>query len=875
MQIGQRIKKSLTDSYDYVSSPFRNKKEESDSSDHEQSEQEDSKESNSIDEANNDLKGSERKLTDDESKDSTSSEAKYVDQSDSTKNSTTEDANNDETSLPPSLEKVKWKDTMEDDEKIIVERQNKVDRLKVLLQEKNRLEQSLKSIDVIKQTSKEDKIDNLPKIDRTLDMTTPSKDEQKGHTHLVETTSKDDHIKQEAKASPKDSSAMSKDIIKETNNKQNAASENLMSEDQSEHDSGSSTETDARTEMTASSEPMLNHKYGTRNNGKTYEGSEEDRMNTKDIYRKSFTRTYRTPTTKTEKSGQKKINKNIADQLCSAISKGLASVMVESDSDFLDGESKSTIHKKKYMSVDPRRIQNIQRNVPKLERHNFKKFKDALLQEAATYDWPTYIMKMDEPEWSSNDEEELHDAVRRKEAYAIIAGKLSDEIRDQVIDTEELNNAQLLYRKVHRALVKNTEDYALELESNIANAWKSGLRHKNIIEYGNFLLNNNNLLKEIGEGISEKKLVSIYRKGLPRRLEAQEIKLKDEKHIFTSLAKARELVETFCRDRSIENYKYPRDTKYDLNYKMKSNKKIETHNMNVNTNTHSDKSKIDCPFFRRGKCIKGDKCDMAHNKLDRSKLNENKNNAKSKPCMYFIKGKCNKGEHCSYMHNVTHKAEQKTHTSENKENKTDNNRNKKNKKNIEYHGMSELVEINQIEIDKERKRKRRKMHKNRIENRLESYETIDERTMKDKFNDLTLECNHERIDYLNKQIKIEYINAFEEINTTEEWTKRTNRIILDSGAMSHSTPNINLLTNIEKVNNMIVKGVGKHVTKIKYKGDLKLNKNNNNIKHNLTLKNVLVLPHSGSTIVSLPKLDEAGYKTMLHQKKAKVSHDSV
>ena len=265
-------------------------------------------------------------------------------------------------------------------------------------------------------------------------------------------------------------------------------------------------------------------------------------------------------------------------------------------------------------SVDPRRIQNILRNLSEAKVETFQKFKEVLKEEAETYDWPTYILDLTAPVWDVKRKESSFDAVRRKEAYSVITKKIHPDIKRCVKDGGKVGDAQALYRRLHSFIVRDTEDYILELKGNITNSWRFGCKKRTVGEYGAYLKEKHDLLESLGEPLEERELVQIYRKGLPRRLEAQELEIKNFPNRYYNLATARNFVESFCRDKRLDLMKFTNDSKY----KMMTDKRVEKSNFYRHGSDDSkDKKDRICHFFARGNCKKGDTCDMKHVKTEK------------------------------------------------------------------------------------------------------------------------------------------------------------------------------------------------------------------------------------------------------------------
>ena len=622
------------------------------------------------------------------------------------------------------------------------------------------------------------------------------------------------------------------------------------------------------------------HSYNTRHKGGSdrwknpSDDSDNDMYETRDPYKKIYKYTY----PKTPRGGRKEKDRMAEEAIRSILRlTGHASVDVTSEEDSDDrplrSRKKERNKNERYENpnVDPKRIHNMERNVPELKSNNFRKYIEALKEQAQTYDWPSYILDLESQTWSKQDEETTHNRVRRKEAYSIMSKKISDDLRDQVIDTDHLGNAQRLFRRIHKAVIRSTEDYAQDIEGIINSAHRRGCKNHSVIQYGNFLKIKSDLLKEIGEEIPQSKLVRIYRKGLPKRLEALEINIKEMKHKYTTLAEAREYVETFCRDKKIEHEKFKNDSKYKT-YNEERRKSRKESNNNLNTEERI------CKYFTNGSCKKGNDCDMKHVKTHTNNDKKNNTDKSKKDCVFYKKGNCRNGNKCEYKHNKSNE----TNTTEEKKEKGE--KKDRKPKRTEYTGLSEI-------IDTSDRKKRRKLLKEKIEYRSKFCEKNDYEgylgTVKSEFRDMHLSCLKENIEDSYKEI-IE-INMNQErividMNTNGNLTESKNnrnknelkhKMIIDSGAMSHSTPDPKLLHNIRNINNITVKGVGKGETKIKMMGDMRLSQNEKNIKENILLKNVLVLPHSGSTIISVPRLDEAGFNVTIRDGILQVSYEDT
>jgi hypothetical protein len=305
------------------------------------------------------------------------------------------------------------------------------------------------------------------------------------------------------------------------------------------------------------------------------------------------------------------------------------------------------------VSVDPRRIQNILRNLPEVKVETFQKFKEALKEEAETYDWPEYILDLTAPEWDAKKKESSFDTVRRKEAYSVITKKIHPDIKRCVKDANKIGDAQALYRRLHNFIVRDTEDYILELKGNITNSWRYGCKKRTVGEYGAYLKEKHDLLESLGEPLEERELVQIYRKGLPRRLETQELEIKNFPNRYYNLATARNYVESFCRDKRLDLMKFTNDSKY----KLMTDKRVEKSNFYRHGSDDSkDKKDRPCPFFTRGSCRKGDTCDMKHVKVEKP----------SQECSYYRNnGECKYGDKCKFRHS------QKSNNTEDKKDSND------------------------------------------------------------------------------------------------------------------------------------------------------------------------------------------------------------
>ena len=99
-------------------------------------------------------------------------------------------------------------------------------------------------------------------------------------------------------------------------------------------------------------------------------------------------------------------------------------------------------------------------------------------------------------------------------------------------------------------------------------------------------------------------------------------------------------------------------------------------------------------------------------------------------------------------------------------------------------------------------------------------------------------------------------------------------ILLDSGAMSHSTNCLRDLDNIEKVN-QTVRGVASKILTITKKGTWTVGGNlctpmSRHKEDKLVLNDVLYIPSSKHKIISVPKLDQKGFKVVFGKQQAKV-----
>ena len=351
----------------------------------------------------------------------------------------------------------------------------------------------------------------------------------------------------------------------------------------------------------------------------------------------------------------------------------------------------------KNRQVDPKRIEIIQKLLPVVDRDNIEKFKDAIKDVANTYDWPDYILNLKAYEWNVVMTESNHDLVRRKEAYTIIKNRIHKSIKDQIVEEEHRGDAQKLYRKLHEILVRNTSNYVIEIEAKIAAAYISGCSDKTVIEYGTSLKKLNDKLKTVGQPYDENKLISVYRKGLPQRLETVETKLQENEKIYNTLAKARAYAEEFVRDKHMQDIIFKKDRKYKVadTTEEKSHKKIRE----TNNNQTEKKEKV-CYYFQKGTCKKAGKCPYKHvqknndnNKKD--ELEERKRQTrfvekKKFPCKFFIAGNCKKGDKCDYLH-------------ENKERSNNQNEEKEEKELsmnvVEYMGTFEEYKILEVNTD--------------------------------------------------------------------------------------------------------------------------------------------------------------------------------
>ena len=136
----------------------------------------------------------------------------------------------------------------------------------------------------------------------------------------------------------------------------------------------------------------------------------------------------------------------------------------------------------------------------------------------------------------------------------------------------------------------------------------------------------------------------------------------------------------------------------------------------------------------------------------------------------------------------------------------------------------------------------------------------------------------EQKDKLTVKRKIE-VNMVKETLCANSMTETFTYVktILDSGAMSHSVVNDNILvkSSIEKVKNLRVIGVSGVCKDINKKGKWQLSKDTPDIHENISLKDVIVIPESGSNIISVPKLSAAGYETSFTESGASVKKKGV
>ena len=76
----------------------------------------------------------------------------------------------------------------------------------------------------------------------------------------------------------------------------------------------------------------------------------------------------------------------------------------------------------------------------------------------------------------------------------------------------------------------SNEEYAIELEAELTNIFKEGCKNKNVLQYGIAIKNKNDELKAVDQGFPETKLVLLYKKGLPQKIEVARDKLGKEKY---------------------------------------------------------------------------------------------------------------------------------------------------------------------------------------------------------------------------------------------------------------------------------------------------------------------------------------------------------
>ena len=611
--------------------------------------------------------------------------------------------------------------------------------------------------------------------------------------------------------------------------------------------------------------------------------------------------------------------------------------------------------------VDPKKVAAIEKRIPVCTRNNLLQFTEALEDQAYACDWPTYILDLQARAWDHDRDtisESNRNKVLRKEAYLVISHKIHKDLKDYVKDDDKRGDAQNIYRRLRQVIHLSNEEYAIELEAQLTNIFRKGCKEKNILQYGVAIKNKNDELKAIDKGFDEKKLVLLYKKGLPYKVEVVSVKL--DKPKYNTLAKARELIETFVRNSGYDELTY-NDFKYKTNeekqaYKdkreksRKEKKKSEEQSNNMNT------KELECKYYKSGKCKAGKTCKYLHTNKQNNyehKGNNNNKSLKHLPCYKFPD--CKFGDKCKFSHD---KKLCDDHKKKNNEEK---------KHNEEYTGSFEVIDltnepiqinltltddeekilfekINEKNKERKRRKKRRTRKKRTYANLMTEKETpkvgtpkkfpknfreghqkpcvwedlhardVKVKTEKEhevredlvtkmnlnigtKSNELTVDMSmSERIQTTpvskrvsmnthtnDTQVKEEYvdINMITEVTCTQSTTQHTTmsgtKTILDSGAMSHSVMHLNVLEQktVEIIKNLRVIGVSGVCQNITHKGQWLLSKDAPGVQQNIRLHNVIVIPSSGSNIISIPKLSEAGYDTNFTNNEAFVYKNEV
>jgi 6-pyruvoyl-tetrahydropterin synthase len=587
--------------------------------------------------------------------------------------------------------------------------------------------------------------------------------------------------------------------------------------------------------------------------------------------------------------------------------------------------------------VDPKRVQAIKKGVPVCTKKNFQNFKEALEEVGDSYDWPEYILSCKAKEWDSGKKEEPTERVARKEAYLVIWDKIHNDLKDHVKDDTKRGNAQHLFRRLRQTVCRNNADYALEVEAKLTSIFTTGCSKINVIQYGVAIKTTNDELKALDQGFGEAKLVLLYKKGLPNKLNIVSIKLKKEK--YNTLQKARNLIEEYVRDQDIDQMTYPYDFKYlsendkqsrrekrDKNMSKvseKSPKQGEKQSQN-NSETVSTK-KGECWKFKEGKCEYGKKCKFLHvaNSTTTSRFSpeELKKIRAKKPCFSFPK--CEKKD-CPYSHDpevcqkgregregrVEHQAS--LTLSVGSESLIEYNRRvmKESLKSFSKHRGERNAEF-RCECEEQKHPDNTKGRNVSVEQSFSSYtsksekmkiedkeqekvghvvenvslkptvrEVVQQKILCHKENDRetlkTPESLSEKVFQNSGSEKtVKYCKEDVSLQMSGTQRKEKHRTILDSGAMTHSVKFVSTLdtATVQTVTDIRVLGVGGVHTHVKHKGDWVLPKNEPIVTTQFRLKNVLVLPGSNLNIVSVPKLSQAGFVTAFYENHATVSFE--
>ena len=95
-----------------------------------------------------------------------------------------------------------------------------------------------------------------------------------------------------------------------------------------------------------------------------------------------------------------------------------------------------------------------------------------------------------------------------------------------------------------------------------------------------------------------------------------------------------------------------------------------------NKESKKDLDKIPCHFFfRRGKCIKGEKCRYSHEESSRTSHNQEKIELKDKinvKCRFYERGYCREGKECRFQHKTKEVDTSSDNTEEEREEKKKN-----------------------------------------------------------------------------------------------------------------------------------------------------------------------------------------------------------